>query len=137
MRAFAAVWPDSEGLSDRVQDLPWGHIATLVAVPEPSVRDWYVERAGAWSHAQLQTAIASGIVVRGELFQGITRGGYNSVMEPIRTDFKGYEGKFVALDSRTGKIVIAAEDLESLFEQAKGRDHIVPVALANGDRTTF
>jgi hypothetical protein len=46
-------------------------------------------------------------------------------MEPIRTDFRGYEGKFVALDSRTGKIVIAAEDLESLFELAKGRDHIV------------
>ncbi len=59
MRAFAAAWPDSEGLSDRVRDLPWGHIATLVAVTEPSVRDWYVQRAGAWSHAQLQTAIAS------------------------------------------------------------------------------
>jgi hypothetical protein len=46
-------------------------------------------------------------------------------MEPIRTDFKGYEGKFVAVDSRTGKIVLATEDLDSLFEQAKGRDHIV------------
>ena len=46
-------------------------------------------------------------------------------MEPIRTDFKGYEGKFVELDSRTGEIVLAAEDLEGLFEQAKGRDHIV------------
>jgi predicted nuclease of restriction endonuclease-like (RecB) superfamily len=42
-----------------VRDLPWGHIATLVAVTEPSVRDRYVQRAGAWSHAQLQTAIAS------------------------------------------------------------------------------
>ena len=48
-------------------------------------------------------------------------------MEPIRTDFKGYEGKFVAVDSRTGKIVLATEDLDSLFEQAKGRDHIVIV----------
>lgn len=40
MRAFAAAWPDSEGLSDRVRDLPWGHIATLVAVTEPSVGAW-------------------------------------------------------------------------------------------------
>ena len=46
-------------------------------------------------------------------------------MEPIRTDFKGYEGKFVALDSRTGEIVVAAEDLDGLFEQAEGLDHIV------------
>jgi hypothetical protein len=46
-------------------------------------------------------------------------------MEPIRTDFKGYEGKYVALDSRTGEIILAAEDLEGLFERAKGRDHIV------------
>jgi DUF1016 N-terminal domain len=29
MRAFAAAWPDPEGLSDRVRDLPWGHVATL------------------------------------------------------------------------------------------------------------
>jgi hypothetical protein len=46
-------------------------------------------------------------------------------MEPIRTDFKGYEGRYVALDSRTGEIVLAAEDLDGLLEQAKGRDHIV------------
>jgi predicted nuclease of restriction endonuclease-like (RecB) superfamily len=59
MRAFAATWPDPEGLSDRVRDLPWGHVATLVAVTDTKIRDWYVERAGAWSHAQLQTAIAS------------------------------------------------------------------------------
>jgi hypothetical protein len=26
---------------------------------DPDVRDWYVQRAGAWSHEQLQTAIAS------------------------------------------------------------------------------
>ena len=50
---------------------------------------------------------------------------YTVSMEPIRTDFKGYEGKFVALDSRTGKIVLAANDLDGLFEQAKGLDHIV------------
>jgi predicted nuclease of restriction endonuclease-like (RecB) superfamily len=59
MRAFAAAWPDPEGLSDRVRDLPWGHVATLVAVKDPSVRDWYVQRAGAWSHEQLEAAIAS------------------------------------------------------------------------------
>ena len=50
---------------------------------------------------------------------------YTERMEPIRTDFKDYEGKFVAVDSRTGKIVLATEDLDSLFEQAKGRDHVV------------
>jgi len=59
MRAFAAAWPAPEGLSDRVRDLPWGHVATLVAEPDPEVRNWYVERAGAWSRAQLQTAISS------------------------------------------------------------------------------
>jgi hypothetical protein len=48
-----------------------------------------------------------------------------SLMEPTHTDFKGYEGKFVALDSRTGEIVLAADDLKDLFEQAKGLDHIV------------
>jgi hypothetical protein len=30
MRAFAAAWPDPEGLSDHVRDLPWGHVAMLV-----------------------------------------------------------------------------------------------------------
>ena len=29
-------------------------------------------------------------------------------MEPIRTDFKGYEGQYVAIDARTGEIVLAA-----------------------------
>jgi hypothetical protein len=46
-------------------------------------------------------------------------------MEPIRTDFKGYEGKFVALDARTGKIVLADEDPRVLLEKAKGRNHVV------------
>lgn len=61
MRAFAAAWPDSEGLSDRVRDLPWGHVATLVGIPDRAIRDWYVERAGAWSHAQLLAAITSAL----------------------------------------------------------------------------
>jgi hypothetical protein len=30
-------------------------------------------------------------------------------MEPIRTDFRGHEGQYVAIDARTGKIVIADE----------------------------
>lgn len=59
MRSFAAAWPDPEGLSDRVRDLPWGHVAVLVAETDAKVRDWYVERAGAWSRAQLEAAIAS------------------------------------------------------------------------------
>jgi predicted nuclease of restriction endonuclease-like (RecB) superfamily len=59
MRAFAAAWPDLEGLSDRVRDLPWGHVSLLVAETDTEVRDWYVERAGAWSRAQLETAMAT------------------------------------------------------------------------------
>ena len=46
-------------------------------------------------------------------------------MEPIRTDFKGYEGQYVALDSRTGEIVIADEDLKVVFEKAKNRKHTI------------
>jgi hypothetical protein len=44
----------------------------------------------------------------------------SSAIEPIRTDFKGYEGKFVALDARTGKIVLADEDPRVVLEKAKG-----------------
>jgi hypothetical protein len=46
-------------------------------------------------------------------------------MKPIRTDFRGYEGKFVAIDARTGKIVIADEDLHAVFAKAKGRKHVI------------
>ena len=46
-------------------------------------------------------------------------------MQPIRTDFRGYEGKFVALDARTGEVVLADEDPRVLLEKAKGRNHIV------------
>lgn len=46
-------------------------------------------------------------------------------MEPIRTDFRGYEGQYVALDARTGKIVIADENPRIVLEKAKGRNHIV------------
>jgi hypothetical protein len=46
-------------------------------------------------------------------------------MEPIRTDFKGYEGQFVAIDARTGVIVLADEDPQVVLEQAKGRNHVV------------
>jgi hypothetical protein len=31
-------------------------------------------------------------------------------VKPIRTDFTGYEGKYVATDTRTGRVVIADED---------------------------
>ncbi|HTZ64799.1 MAG TPA: hypothetical protein VMB51_11915 [Solirubrobacteraceae bacterium] len=37
-------------------------------------------------------------------------------MQPIRTDFKGYEGKSVAIDAPTGKIVIADEDPRVVLE---------------------
>ena len=46
-------------------------------------------------------------------------------MEPIRTDFRGYEGQYVAMDARTGKIVIADKDLNALFAKAKGRNHVI------------
>lgn len=46
-------------------------------------------------------------------------------MEPIRTDFKGYEGQFVAIDARTGVIVLADEDPQVVLEQAKGLNHVV------------
>jgi hypothetical protein len=45
-------------------------------------------------------------------------------MEPIRTDFTGYEGKYVAIDLRTNKVVIADEDPKVVLEAAKGRDHV-------------
>jgi hypothetical protein len=46
-------------------------------------------------------------------------------MEPIRTDFTGYEGRYVAIDWRTGEIVLADKDPHVVLEQAKGRDHVV------------
>jgi predicted nucleotidyltransferase len=41
-------------------------------------------------------------------------------MEPIRTDFKGYEGQFVAMDARTGVIVIADKDPRVVLEKGDG-----------------
>jgi hypothetical protein len=46
-------------------------------------------------------------------------------MKPIRTDFTGYEGKFVAIDARTGKIVLADDDPRVVLEKAKGRNHVI------------
>jgi len=46
-------------------------------------------------------------------------------MEPIRTDFRGYEGQYVAIDARSGKIVIADKDPRVVLEKAKGRNHVV------------
>ncbi|HEY5285971.1 MAG TPA: PDDEXK nuclease domain-containing protein [Solirubrobacteraceae bacterium] len=57
MRALAAAWP--EGLSDRMRDLPWGHVATLVAKLDRDEQEWYAEHAAGWSQAQLQAAITN------------------------------------------------------------------------------
>lgn len=57
MRALAVAWP--EGLSDRMRDLPWGHVTTLVAKVDRDAQEWYAERAVAWSQAQLQAAITN------------------------------------------------------------------------------
>ena len=46
-------------------------------------------------------------------------------MEPIRTDFRGYEGQYVAIDARSGVIVIADKDPRVVLEKAKGRNHVV------------
>lgn len=46
-------------------------------------------------------------------------------VKPIRTDFRGYEGKFVAIDARTGEVVIADDDPRVVLEKAKGRNHVV------------
>lgn len=52
-------------------------------------------------------------------------GRYTVIMEPIRTDFKGYEGQYVAMDARTGVIVIADKDPRVVLEKAKDRNHVV------------
>jgi hypothetical protein len=46
-------------------------------------------------------------------------------VKPTRTDFKGYEGKYVATDTRTGQVVIADEDLKVVLEKARKLDHVV------------
>ena len=46
-------------------------------------------------------------------------------VKPIRTDFKSYEGKYVATDTRTGQVVIADEDLKAVLEEARNLDHVV------------
>jgi len=62
MRTLAAAWP--EGLSDRMRDLPWGHVATLVAKLDRDEQEWYAERAAGWSQAHLQAAIANRLYER-------------------------------------------------------------------------
>jgi hypothetical protein len=46
-------------------------------------------------------------------------------LKPLRTDFSGHEGEYVAIDLRTGKIVIADKDPHVVLRQAKGRNHVV------------
>jgi predicted nuclease of restriction endonuclease-like (RecB) superfamily len=60
MRAFAAAWPEREMLQHGVGALPWGHITRLLdRLADRPTQDWYAERAGPWSRAQLEAAIAS------------------------------------------------------------------------------
>ena len=44
---------------------------------------------------------------------------------PWATSYPGYEGKYVAIDARTGKVVIADEDPKAVFEKAKGLNHVI------------
>jgi hypothetical protein len=46
-------------------------------------------------------------------------------VKPTRTDFKGYVGKYVATDTRTGQVVIADENLKVVLEKARELDHVV------------
>lgn len=46
-------------------------------------------------------------------------------MEAIHTDFTGYEGKYVAIDRRTGEVVIADEDPKVVFAAARGRTDVI------------
>jgi hypothetical protein len=43
----------------------------------------------------------------------------------IHTDFSHYEGQYVAIDWRTGEIVIADKDPLVVLRKAKGRNHVV------------
>lgn len=45
-------------------------------------------------------------------------------MEALRTDFTGYEGKYVAINARTGEIVLADDDPQVVLEAAKPLDHV-------------
>jgi hypothetical protein len=45
-------------------------------------------------------------------------------MEAIRTDYRGYEGKYVALDTRTGEVVLAFDDPRVLLREAEKREHV-------------
>jgi hypothetical protein len=62
---------------------------------------------------------------RSDGFTGDRAGIIGLRMKPIRTDFTGYEGKYVAIDARTGKVVIADSDPRVVLEKAKGRNHVV------------
>ena len=39
--------------------------------------------------------------------------------------FKGYEGRYVATDTRTGQVVIADENLKIVLEKVRELDHVV------------
>lgn len=42
-------------------------------------------------------------------------------MKAIRTDFSGYEGRYVAVDRRSRQVVIADRDPKVVLEKARGR----------------
>ncbi len=45
-------------------------------------------------------------------------------LKRIHTDFSGYEGQWVAIDLRTGNVVIADKDPHVVLRKAKGRNHV-------------
>lgn len=64
-------------------------------------------------------------VARAQSEKPVEAAGIIDCVKPIRTDFKGYEGKYVATDTRTGQIVIADEDLKVVLDKARKLDHVV------------
>jgi hypothetical protein len=59
-------------------------------------------------------------------------------MKPIRTDFSGYEGQYVAVDRRTRQVVIADRDPKVVLEKARGRKDVVVVGrVAQADEPIY
>lgn len=52
MRQLATAWPDEESIGPQLVDqLPWGHVRSLVALKDPATRTWYTAQAAThgWS----------------------------------------------------------------------------------------
>lgn len=78
MRDFARAWREEEILQRGVARLPWGHIAELLGIRDREVRDWYTERAGAWTRPVLAHHIANDL----HLAQGAAPSNFERALAP-------------------------------------------------------